>query len=105
MRAMKDMAVSRGLMQYAQSAIGRYGTIKDLKLNSAERTVDVTVLLKGENDPIHVTVESYSVRKADGKNYIRVDATHCSRAWIQALMEDHLVGREYELPAGAGMFL
>lgn len=105
MRAMKDMAVSRGLMSLAQGAIARYGTIQSLSLNSAERSVDVTVLLKGETESISVKIERYSVRKEGGRNFISVEHTRASRPWVQALLEDHLHGKEYELPAGAGMFL
>jgi hypothetical protein len=76
-----------------------YGRITALKLDSASGELDVTLDLKGENEPLRVHIQEYEIIDESGRMYLLIHRIVTSRPWLTALAENLAVGRRLELPA------
>lgn len=103
--AAKDMMTSKAAKAYANNLIGRYGAVDELTIDSRRNRVEVVVRLNGEVSPIGVTIEKYQVVPENGKTFLEVLDSSCTRPWLQAVMRDHLHGRRFELPSWAAAAL
>jgi hypothetical protein len=103
--AAKDALTSQVARRYVNSLIGRYGVVRELKIDSAAKSAGITCELIGEAEPVIVRVEHYRIIDEAGKRWIEVTACSCSRPWLQHLLEDHACGRRVELPGWAAAAL
>ena len=103
--AAKDNLTSRAAQAWANHLIARYGQVRDLKIDSRHKTVEVTCLLEGEPTPITIRIENYVVETERDKKFIRATGFSCSRPWLQSLLKDHGQRQRIELPAWAAAAL
>jgi len=103
--SLKDRVTSKAARMHCNQLLARYGTVQDLHIDSARRSMEIVCLLKGETSPITVTVERYEITDAGGEKSVHIEASHCSRPWVQHFLEDHLYGRKFPLPAWAAAAL
>jgi hypothetical protein len=103
--AAKDAMASRAAKSYLNSAIERYGKVEELKIDSKRNRIEVTCTLMGEVSPIGVTIERYRLEDKGDKKVIQVLDSSATRPWLQAVMRDHLHGREFEVPSWAAAAL
>ncbi len=103
--AAKDLMTSKAAKAYANNIISRYGEVDELNIDSKRGRIEVVVRLNGEVSPIGVTVEKYQLLQENGKAFIEVLDSSCTRAWLQAAMRDHLHGRRFEVPSWAAAAL
>jgi hypothetical protein len=75
-----------------------YGEATDLKLNTSDKTVEVTVALRGEQEPIRVEVQDYALSQDGGKTFVVLNRISTSRAWMTELAQQHLAGKRFEVP-------
>ncbi|MEO6876584.1 MAG: hypothetical protein ABI222_17350 [Opitutaceae bacterium] len=102
---MKDSMTSQAAKSFVNGKITRYGTVQDLKIDSGNKTVDVTCQLIGEAAPIRITVDSYVVESVGDKKFIKVTGVSCSRPWLQNLLTDFAKDRRVEVPPWASAAL
>ena len=103
--AAKDALASQAARSYANGLIKAYGEVRELKIDSKEKTVEVLCDLNGEHEPVRLRVDEYQIENKAGKSYIRVKAVSCSRPWLQAALRDHACNRSFELPSWAAAAL
>lgn len=103
--AAKDAMTSRAAQSYVNNLIGRYGRVTELRLDSRQKTIDVTGELIGEVTPVTIRIGAYEVIAEDGKKFVRVAACSASREWLDRLMNDQVRGRKFELPGWAAAAL
>ena len=63
----KDTLLSQGAKARLNQLLRKYGTMLDLKLNTTERSLSVSIHLKGEENPIDINVRDYSLVTKDGR--------------------------------------
>ena len=103
--AAKDALTSQVARRYVNDMIERYGVVRELKLNSSAKSVDLTCELIGESEPVVIRVENYRIIDDAGKRWVEITACTCSRPWLEHLLEDHACGRRVELPGWAAAAL
>lgn len=103
--AAKDALASHAARNYANGLIKRYGEVKELKIDSLKKSVEVICLLTGENEPVKVIIENYRIESEGTRRFVEVTALTCSRPWLHNLLEDHARGRRLELPSWAAAAL
>ncbi len=103
--AAKDALSSQAARSYVNGLIQRYGEVRDLKIDSKEKTVVVVCILKGEPEPVRVRVDRYRIESEGPQRFIRIEACSCSRTWLQHLLEDHVCDRRMKLPSWAAAAL
>jgi hypothetical protein len=99
-KAAKDALASRAAQSYVNTLIARYGEVRDLKIDSANKTVDAACLLRGETAPIQIRAH-YVVESAAGKNFIRLTQCQSNKPWLENLVADFGGARRIELPPWA----
>lgn len=75
-----------------------YGELKNLRLNSRDKTIEIEVLLKGEAEPLAVKVIEYELQTGPEQDYLIVKRAIASREWVTVLLQDFVVGRRQPLP-------
>lgn len=103
--AAKDAIASRAAQVWANQLLARYGAVQELKIDSRRRTVEVSCLLEGEATSITIRIESYVVETEQDKKFLRATAFHCTRPWLQSLLEDFGPQKRIEVPDWAAAML
>ena len=103
--AMKDAVTSRAALALISRHLAPYGTVEHLRIDSSQKTIDISCHLHGEPTPIQLKVESYVVESVGDKKFISVRGVTCSRPWLQSLLTDFAVNRRVELPSWAAVAL
>jgi hypothetical protein len=96
----KDRLLATGAKARFNKLIERYGTLVDLQLNTVDRSLSLTFLLKGEGTPIEIRVHQYTLLTADGKSVLVIDGSKIdtSREWLTALIRDRVVEKRLVIP-------
>ena len=105
LNAFKDKIASKAAQAHCNSLLARYGQVQELRIDSAQRRMEVVCRLEGETGSIAVTVEKYEITDAGGEKFVHVAATRCARPWVQHFLEDHIYGRKFPLPSWAAAAL
>jgi hypothetical protein len=94
----KDRLISARIKQELNIQLARYGQVLDVKLNTREQSVELSMALKGESDPITVKIGKYSLTKENDQLWLAVDsqAIEASREWVALLLQDQ--ARRQKLP-------
>jgi hypothetical protein len=103
--AAKDALSSQAARSYVNGLIKRYGEVRDLKINSKAKTIDIVCVLKGEPEPVKLRIDSYRIESEGAHRYIKLQTCSCSRLWLQHLIDDHACGQRFPLPAWAAAAL
>ncbi len=104
-KAAKDAMTSRAAQVYVNNRIARYGEVQLLKINSRDKTMEVSCLLHGETAPITIKVENYNLDSTGVKKYIEATAITCTRPWLQNILIDFAQNRRVEVPNWAESIL
>ncbi len=97
--SIKDSLSSVAAKALLASRIDRYGKITDLHIRSREKSVTAEVVLEGEEIPITILIERYRIDGTSGTHTITVEKVTASRAWLQNLLDDLIVGKPLPLPS------
>lgn len=77
----------------------------ELKIDDQLKTIEGTVLLKGETSPIEFRLIDYALTAAGEHGTITVGDITVSREWMQTLAREMVVGKAFPLPPGVGKWL
>jgi hypothetical protein len=96
----KDRLLATGARARLNKLIERYGTLVDLQLNTADRSLSLTLLLKGEGTPIEIRVHEYTLFTEDGQSVLVIVGSKIdtSREWLTALIRDQVVEKRLVIP-------
>ena len=65
----------------------------DLKINSQDKSIEVELLLKGEQNPMKVIIQKYELVDGPETDFIIVHKATASREWMGVLLENFLIGK------------
>ncbi len=95
----KDTLTSAAAKSLLASRIDRYGKLADLHISSREKSITAELLLEGEDVPVNIRIGRYRIVGADGEHALVVESISASRAWLQNLLQDLLVGKSLPVPS------
>ena len=95
LQKMKNLALSHGVRIAMNQHISEYGEIVKLNLNSKFKTMDMEILLDGENESVKIQVEHYEITE---ENSLRISGVTTSKAWVTTLAYNHLEGKTFDVP-------
>jgi hypothetical protein len=92
--------LARGAKAHFNKLIGRYGTVLDFQLNTVDRSLSFTLLLKGEETPIKIQVHEYTLSTVEGKSALIIDGrkVDTSREWLTELIRDQVSQKRLVVP-------
>jgi len=96
----KDALLSQGAKAGLNHLLRKYGTMLDLKLNTTERSLSVSLLLKGEESPIQINIHEYTLVTKEGRTYVELDGSkiETSREWLTTLIQEQMGRRDFPIP-------
>lgn len=95
----KDSGASTAIRSWLVREIADYGEVLDFSINSAQRSAELHVMLKGERERLTVTVEDYAIVTEGSDDFIIVRRAHASREWVNAVMQKFLINKKHKIPA------
>jgi len=98
LRRQKDSAGSFFVERTVQRAIWDYGRMLNLNIDSRQKTVQCEVLLKGETQPLTLTLEKYEIVTEPAGTFIVIHKAAASREWLTAVLENFVRGKKIPLP-------
>lgn len=97
--SLKDSLSSVAAKALLASRIDRYGKITDLHIRSREKSVTAELVLAGEEVPITILIDQYRIEGTSGTYTLTVEKVTASRAWLQNLLDDVVVGKPLPVPS------
>ena len=96
----KDRLLASGAKGRLNKLIERYGTLLDLQLNTLDRSVSLTLQLRGEQTPVEIHLREYTLSNVDGKSVLIFDGRkfETSREWLTALIHDRVGENRLAVP-------
>jgi hypothetical protein len=84
--------------QVLASRLAPYGDMLNFQIDPAAKSIALEILLKGESEPVRLTLSGYELRDDGGKTRLTFAGVTASREWIETLVREFVIGREIELP-------
>lgn len=96
----KDRLLASGARARLNKLIERYGSLLDLQLNTIDRSLSLTLQLKGEQTPVEIHLHEYTLWTLDGKSVLLIDGRkiETSREWLTALIRDRVGEKRLDVP-------
>jgi len=82
-------------------ALKRIGKILSLSIDTTAKTIDVELLLKGEERPLTITIRGYSLCEEG----LLIHELRSNREWVEGLFETFFQKRPIPLPKGIQEYL
>ena len=102
----KGQALSLAGKQILAAYLEKYGAMINFSVNPETHTIKLEMLLKGEKEPVQMTLRGYEIiEPAGGKPAFRVAEASASREWVEVVLREFVAGRSIELPASAAPLL
>jgi hypothetical protein len=95
----KDSLSSAAAKSLLASRLDRYVNLTELKIRSRDRTISAELILEGEEVPITILIESYRIAGVSGAHTLTVEKLTTSKAWLQNLLDDLIVGKPLPVPS------
>jgi len=76
-----------------------YGEMLKLNLDSQNKKLDAEIMLKGEKEPLSVSIDRYEIIDRDGETFIKLSGIETSREWINILVASEVEGKEFKIPS------
>jgi hypothetical protein len=96
----KDRLLASGARARLNKLIEKYGTLVDLQLNTVDRSLSLTLQLKGDQTPVEIHLHEYALSTVDGKSVLIIDGQkiETSREWLTALIRDRVGENRLAVP-------
>jgi hypothetical protein len=96
----KDRLISERIKQELNTHLARYGEVLDVKLNTRERSVQLSIKLKGEPDPIPVNIGKYELIKEESQLWVKIESQsiEASREWLTLVLQDQAGRHRLPIP-------
>lgn len=92
--------VNRLGLDYFNHRFNAFGTMTTLQIDSANHRATFDLELKGETQPLRVTIARYELTTApNGGTFIEIHEVTTSREWMTLLAQQMVKGRKFEVPA------
>ena len=96
----KGQAVSLAGKQILAVYLERYGAMLNFSVDSEKKILQLEMLLKGESEPIQLTLSDYEIVQPAGEApVLRVGQVAASREWVEVALREFVRDKSFALPA------
>ena len=99
MAGIKDTLVSTTIKTLINSKYGEYAQMLNFNLDSENKTIDLNVILAGEDGPISINIGHYELTQDNGEYYLTIDTITASREWIEVFANNFVAGKMFKVPS------
>ena len=95
---MKDMGMAKGVQIGLNQMIKEFGKITKLNLDSSKNSINMDILLEGENESINLTINKIEVIQYGNTPNLRISEISVSKSWMNIIVKKYLDGRVLPIP-------
>ena len=96
----KDVTVGFGARTAINSRLRGIGEVTELAIDTKSKTIHVRLELRGENEPLDIHVTDYRLHTGN-RPEITIERARASREWLNAALQQFVIGRTFPIPAKA----
>ena len=74
------------------------GKMLKFEIDSEEKSIDCSLLLNGETEPVYIQINDYQIIESDSVTQIKIRDVSIDRKWMEVLAKKHLVSKTFEIP-------
>jgi hypothetical protein len=93
-----DAAIEWGAREYFNHRYKSLGIMTTLQIDPANKTASLDLELKGETQPVRITLGQYVLTTSGDKSFIEIKEVNTSREWMTVLARQFLKGKKFEVP-------
>ncbi len=86
------------LRKYFNHNYKSIGVMTTLQIDPANTRASLDLDLKGEIQPLHITINRYDLTREGNQTFIEIKDFNTSREWITFLAGEFLKGRKFPVP-------
>lgn len=75
-----------------------FGRATSLKIDSTNKTAEISLELNGEQTPLSIHVKDYELLNEPNGIFVVLKSVTTSREWMTAMAREYLVGRRLPVP-------
>jgi len=75
-----------------------------INLDSHKKAASITLNLKGEDKPIQLNIDNYSISQGSEPT-LSITSASSDRLWVDALIKNFLKGKSFNLPKNSAQYL
>ena len=94
----KDHSVSLIAERMLRAKLEPYGSVTEFSLDSKRNTASLSLLLRGEAEPVTVDIQEYDLAHEADSHYFVVKQVATSREWLTRLLQDFVIGQRFLIP-------
>ena len=103
--AARDRAAEAAASAYIRRKIEGFGELRQLQIDSRQKTIVLEVMLRGEVSPVQITIVSYEIVRRGGEAYVQLKKVSASREWLGVALSKYVVGQEFKVPGAVAAML
>ena len=93
----KDKATAILLKNFANSFISDFGSLDKINVDSKNKSIYLSVNLKGERECITIEITDYKVVKSQNQNSIQLHNITTSREWLNVALSKYYLDRRIKI--------
>jgi hypothetical protein len=93
------------IRQFLNTRYRRFGQMTQLRIDNARKTIDIELLLEGEQEPITIYVPNYTFTPDSPAPTLTLADPKVSRPWLDRLAAELLANRPLPIPANIANLL
>jgi hypothetical protein len=93
-----DSLVNRLEREYFNHRWHKFGTMTTLQIDSTNHRASFELELRGETQPLRVSIGHYELTVANGKTFLEIHEVTTSREWMTLLAQQLVKGKKFEGP-------
>ncbi len=102
-RDAKNAMLGSIVTEKANKIMEGFGKMLNFQLDTENRNIDFEIMLKGESDPIKLSLSKYEFIQKNDKPYIKFQDIKTSREWLDIVLKQYVLPKyapenEFELP-------
>lgn len=70
----------------------------DLKIDSEQKSLSLTMMLKGESNVVKIDIGEYKIVEENGKTFLQFKKLQTNREWLNIMIESYLKINQIEIP-------
>ena len=77
--------------------IRKVGHMLNIKIDPDNKSIKLSVLLLGEDEPLDVFIKSYELIEENNKSYIKISEIETSKTWLNILVSEFVEHNKIEI--------
>lgn len=95
---MKDLTLSKTAKIAINTQIEKYVKLTELSLNSKEKSLNMTIEMRGESTAVELSIDKYILSEENEKHFIQLQGIQTSRLWMSAIAKEYLENKTFKIP-------